>query len=224
MTSLTFICKFHINSNDGHDILIGGGHSEDILSGDDGNDFAAGDCVSIKFFADHHISSITSISEEAGDKDNITMGNGDDIAIGGLKEDELHGDDGTDILVGDHGRILFYPTVLNTTNDTLSPGYFWNIPMSIGTVSCEYGSDDEIYGGNGTDYIIAGALNDYVDSGSGMDLVFGDHGEILLSEEVPYKLIFATTTHPNCTPGSDNITLGEDHNIAFGGKPLLLSV
>ena len=194
------------------------------MSGDDGNDFAAGDCVTIEFDVDYFVLHIASTSEGNGKKDVITMGNGDDIAIGGLKEDELHGDDGTDILIGDHGRILFYPTVLNTTNDTLSPGYFWNIPMSIGTVSCEYGSDDEIYGGNGTDYIIAGALNDYVDSGSGMDLVFGDHGEILLSEEVPYKLIFATTTHPNCTPGSDNITLGEDHDIAFGGKPLLLSV
>lgn len=51
-----------------------------------------------------------------------------------------------------------------------------------------------------------------------MDLVFGDHAEVTLSEETPYQLVYAATIDSGCTPGSDNITLGEGDDIAFGGK------
>ena len=51
-----------------------------------------------------------------------------------------------------------------------------------------------------------------------MDLVFGDHGEIVLSRDNPYKLVYASTTDAGCTPGVDNITLGQGDDMAFGGE------
>ena len=50
-----------------------------------------------------------------------------------------------------------------------------------------------------------------------MDLAFGDHAEIILSKLVPFKLIFATTSDPHCSPGVDNITLMGGDDVAFGG-------
>ena len=71
------------------------------------------------------------------------------------------------------------------------------------------------------DYSIGGNLDDYIEGGDGMDFVFGDNGKILLSDEVPYKLMQAYTT---CAQhgGNDNITLGKNHDIAFGGEFLCL--
>lgn len=148
----------------------------------------------------------------------IHGGHEDDIIVGGYGEDELYGNQGTDIIMGDNVEILFYSqSPLDVTGDADSAGYFWNVPMQIESISCDYGSNDEIYGGNDTDYIIAGALDDYVDSGSGDDLVFGDHARVVLYEDTPYKLRFATIADPDCAKGSDNITLGDGHDIAFGG-------
>ena len=64
---------------------------------------------------------------------------------------------------------------------------------------------------------IGGNLNDYIEGGDGMDFVLGDNGKILLSDEVPYKLMQATTI---CAQygGNDHIILGENHDIAFGGE------
>lgn len=67
------------------------------------------------------------------------------------------------------------------------------------------------------DYIIGGSYDDTLEGNEGIDLVFGDHGLIHLSKDDPYKLIYATTADAYCTPGSDNITLGDGDDLAFGG-------
>ena len=128
-----------VNRNEGHDILVGGAQSIDTISADDGNDFAAGDCVSIEFFADHHISSILSTSEDIGKNDFIRMGNGDDFAIGGTGHpteggDFIHGGHGNDLLVGDSCEMLFFTTELNATGEAGSPGYF-----------CKYRKPDTLF-------------------------------------------------------------------------------
>ena len=88
------------NRHDGDDILIGGANSEDHLFGNDGNDLAAGDCVRILFAPESHIlSSVTSSSTHIGKKDEIMLGNGSDIGIGGHDSDTIHGNEGMDIIV-----------------------------------------------------------------------------------------------------------------------------
>ena len=91
------------------------------------------------------------------------------------------------------------------------------MPKSIEAIHCENGDGDTISGGNGTDYIIGGALGDTIHAHGGADLVFGDHGKVVLYEDPPYKLMHATTSHANCTPGEDSMDLGDGSDIAFGG-------
>lgn len=64
---------------------------------------------------------------------------------------------------------------------------------------------------------VAGGFDDHIEGNEGRDLVFGDHAAIALSEIEPYKLVTAITTDAHCTPGVDNITLGEGDDMAFGG-------
>jgi len=209
----------------GDDILLGGADSDDYLEGNDGNDVGAGDCVSITFDQKYFIESITSVSAEIGGTDEMRMGSGDDIAIGGASDDKLYGDDGRDILVGDSAEMFFHSSILNRTGKPAEKGYFWNVPKSVTTISCEYSGNDTIFGGDGAvDYIIGGGNDDFIYGNAGPDLVIGDHGNILFyddeefgGDETAYKLLFATAIEANCTGGSDYIELGNGNDIAFGG-------
>ena len=146
----------------------------------------------------------------------IMMGDGNDTAIGGHGNDTIDGYNGTNILVGDSALILFYGTKLGSGASPDAEN-FWGVPKSIEAIHCENGDGDTISGGNGTDYIIGGALGDTIHAHGGADLVFGDHGKVVLYEDPPYKLMHATTSHANCTPGEDSMDLGDGSDIAFGG-------
>ena len=197
------------------DYIIAGAFDDYVDSGN-GTDLVFGDHGSIIMSEDFPyklLSAETTFSTCTPGNDTITLGEGDDIGFGGgLDGDTIWGNAGRDLIVGDFAVIKFYSSVPNDT-DPLIP-----YPRSIDTLTCDDGGEDFLYGGDGVDYIIAGALDDTVDSGAGMDLVFGDHGYILLSEDTPYKLVFANSTDISCKPGVDFITLGEGHDIAFGGK------
>lgn len=82
MSHFTLLTSFvPTHSNDGDDILVGGGASLDYIYGGENDDLAAGDCVYIQFNNGNNlVESITSISESSG------------------KPDELHGENGNDIL------------------------------------------------------------------------------------------------------------------------------
>ena len=198
------------------DILIGGGGSSNYLEGNSGNDLAIGDCASIVFTGDYFLESIKSTFPSVGMADVIMMGDGNDTAIGGHGNDTIDSYNGTNILVGDSALILFYGTKLGSGASPDAEN-FWGVPKSIEAVHCEYGDGDKISGGNGTDYIIGGALGDTIHAHGGADLVLGDHGKVVLYEDPPYKLMNATTSHANCTPGEDSMNLGDGSDIAFGG-------
>ena len=138
------------------------------------------------------------------------------MVIGGHGNDTIDGYNGTNILVGDSALILFYGTKLGSGASPDAEN-FWGVPKSIEAIHCENGDGDTISGGNGTDYIIGGALGDTIHAHGGADLVFGDHGKVVLYEDPPYKLMHATTSHANCTPGEDSMDLGDGSDIAFGG-------
>jgi len=207
----------YIEGNDGDDILLGGGDSQDYIEGNLGSDIAVGDCASILFYPNYFIDSVTSTSTDVGKPDVLKMGGGDDIAIAGDGGDEIYGDTGRDILLGDSGEISFYDAKLPRDGEDPT-GYFWNVPHLIETISCADGGGDRVYAGDGAvDYIIGGAFNDTVEGNGGPDLVFGDHASIELYESEPYKLRYAKTINANCTGGEDTIRLGDGNDVAFGG-------
>jgi Ca2+-binding RTX toxin-like protein len=185
------------------------------LEGNTGNDLAIGGCSSIKFFSDNYLlDSIISTSPDVGKSDVIRMGDGNDIAIGGFGNDTIDGYNGTNILVGDSALLRFHKEPLGKDFDV---EIFWSAPMSVESIDCMYGDGDLIFGGNGTDYIIGGALDDEVYGHRGADLVLGDHGKIVLYKNPPYKLLNVTTSNASCSPGQDKLYLGDGADIAFGG-------
>ena len=103
--------------------------------------------------------------------DRIQALNGFDIVFGGGGGDIVDAfgsDTAGDILFGDHGEIVF------GENDTL-----------IQTTDSS-GSGDEIIGGRGTSIVIGGDGDDVIFAGredSVRDIVLGDHGRVLFSEE-----------------------------------------
>ena len=77
---------------DDHDIIVGGGHSIDLIDAGTGSDFASGDCVWILFdSSDFHLRNVTSTSINVGLQDELRMGSGDDVAIGGQGIDTIFG-------------------------------------------------------------------------------------------------------------------------------------
>ena len=121
----------------------------DYIYGNGGDDLAAGDCVFLAFNRnDNLVASVTSISTESGKRDELRMGDGNDIAIGGMGDDVIHGNDGMDIIVGDSAAIAFYSNRLNISDR------LWSAPMSITSIFCQHGGEDSLYGGTGTvDYM-----------------------------------------------------------------------
>ena len=104
---------FFINTctGDDHDIILGGGHSIDVIDAGNGSDFASGDCVWMLFDnSDFHLRNVTSTSINVGGIDELLMGAGDDVAIGGQDIDQIFGGEGFDILAGDNSEITFYNT------------------------------------------------------------------------------------------------------------------
>ena len=77
---------------DNHDIIVGGGHSIDMIDAGSGSDFASGDCVWILFDnSDFHLRNVSSTSINVGGMDELRMGDGDDVAIGGQNIDTIYG-------------------------------------------------------------------------------------------------------------------------------------
>ena len=128
-------------------------------------------------------------------------------AFGGGLDDYIEGNDGRDILVGD---FAFY--------DTSSTSRY---PKLLLTINCSFGGEDTLYGGNGlVDYIVGGSGDDIIQAdsslstnSSNLDVVFGDHAEILFYEDETHRLQQALTTDPGCGPGNDIITLGPGDDL-----------
>ena len=128
-------------------------------------------------------------------------------AFGGDDDDYIEGNDGRDIIMGDFG---FY--------DTWS---FSGNPKLLVSINCTYGGEDALYGGDGdVDYIVGGRSDDtiYGDDTSStnnenLDLVFGDHAQIMFYEEQSHKLAHAVTTNAGCNGGNDDIWLGPGDDL-----------
>jgi Ca2+-binding RTX toxin-like protein len=193
----------NIELGDGDNVGIGGAYDDKIQSGD-GNDIVAGDSVEILFFARSTTpESIISLTTSVGGGDEIVLGDGDNIGIGGAFNDTITSGDGRDILVGDSVSITFHDST--------------EYPHTITSLSCD-GGDDTLFGGGGSvDYLIGGAYNDTIYGEGGPDLAFGDHAEITLNEIESHKLVYAETIQAECTGGDDLLIMGDGDDIVFGG-------
>ncbi len=118
-----------------------------------------------------------------GSRNNVLNGNaGNDVLTGGNVADTLNGGAGNDILVGNGGSDLLYG---QTGNDTLRGG--------IG--------DDRMFGDQGRDVLFGGSGSDLMNGGEGGDVLTGEAGDDSI----------------NGGAGNDAISGGDGNDMLNGG-------
>ena len=111
-----------------------------------------------------------------GGDDDITVGDGDDVVLGGFGSDAIDvdratlatigNDSGDDVVLGDNGEAVFF------TGDTN------RILTRIETTAPDDGARDLIFPANGSDIVIGGAGGDLINAGldDSRDVIVGDGG------------------------------------------------
>lgn len=241
-----------IFGNKGSDILIGGTDA-DLIYGDnlfwqvltdEGDDIALGDQGEVIFLAGvlERVET-TDTSELDGGADYIEGNDGDDIIMGGVAGDTIHGESDLigsvgalgrydDIILGDEGVALY-----DTTNDAIRER------VEVSTKEPLLGGNDTIFGNRGSD-VVMGATGDdtirgdvFANGGtltavgtpgvgeSLSDILLGDHGSLYYDDaqafdgatdtSVSYKSTLVSTF--TASGGDDFITGDDAGDFILGG-------
>ena len=186
---------------EGDNVGIGGAFDDTIECGT-GNDIASGDSIVIIFNASvTSPASITSMATGTGGNDKITLGEGDNICVGGAYNDTITSGSGRDIVFGDSAFIDFSPDDLFPTNMT--------------SLDPEIGGADTLNLGDGDNVGVGGAETDTITCGVGHDIVAGDSIEIIWTAGTTRAK--SITSLNTSIGGNDNISLSEGDNICVGG-------
>src|SRR5262249_28750402 len=130
-----------------------------------GNDHIYGDSafdVNLLLFAQDQVTPFNAVTQLAQINGMFTV-----TTAAAPGADTIHGDDGDDIVFGDHGVIDQEPG----TRRLQTTGFVTRVT----TVERTNGLADTIYGDGGEDVLIGGPAGDRIDGGAGRDLIFGDN-------------------------------------------------
>lgn len=225
-----------IRGNQHDDVIIGGvnGNPEpDQLFGDEGDDILIGDEGEVIYSADYDDPEnpvrvlVRSTEFSLGHDDEIHGNDGEDLVLGGAGDDWIQGDNenntvaaapASDILFGDQGRVDYVLGLVDsiTATDTLDGD----------------GGDDTIEGNGGRDFIVGGVGDDHL-SGEGEtqgsvfglghydDIILGDLGVIHYNGPTeddgnPLTIDEVRTISPSLG-GEDTIFGNSGSDIVFGG-------
>ena len=141
--------------------------------------------------------------ETVGGADTIFGNDGDDIVFGGAAGDDIESTPGDDVVLGDHGQVVFYAS-----------GEIQEVSTPVDPILAALGDDDVITTGAGDDVVIGGAGADEIDAGDDDDLIIGDNGRAQFS--LSEMLTSVTTTDP-AIGDADTIDAGDGANIVIGG-------
>ncbi|CAM2780863.1 LEPR-XLL domain-containing protein [Vibrio rarus] len=144
----------------------------------------------------HAISTETNI----GGDDEVTLGEGDNLIIGGFGSDTLLTAGGNDLIFGDNAQVSF--------DDA-------GVLIQAESIALAQGGGDRIDAGDGDNSVIAGFGDDDVMTGSGADVVIGDNGQLDLIDGV-IRVLQSTDTD-NATAGSDTIQVGTGFDRVIAG-------
>ena len=188
-----------IIANGNRNVVIGGAKTDTIhLNGAD--NVAVGDNGEVKYVGSDVVNSasgevvehvygdstktylnyVQSTSDEFGDKDTITTGDGKNVVIGGTNADTITTGAGNDVIIGDGGEVYVdrdrNPLFVNNDNR--------NLPVTElndeGEEVVKNSSGGDTITANDGDNVVFGGLNgdgavDKISTGSGKDVVFGDN-------------------------------------------------
>ncbi|HYW20936.1 MAG TPA: DUF4347 domain-containing protein [Nodularia sp. (in: cyanobacteria)] len=194
-----------ISGNEDADIALGGIGDDTITGGDDvADDILLGDNGTVvRNDGSVDANDIFSQSPEFGGVDTITGGAGDDIIIGGSLGDNIQGNTGKDILLGDHGRIQRNAA---------------DVVERITTILENNGGNDTISGNEDADIALGGIGDDTITGGDDVadDILLGDNGTVVRNDgSVDANDIFSQSPEFG---GVDTITGGAGNDIILGGS------
>ncbi len=173
---------------------------------------------------------LTQVNAATDGDDTVIGGEGDDIVLGGAANDTIYGDldpnqplqgpvpAGTDILIGDGGRIEFSNRKLRLTRTVVG-----TIPAEAGAdVISGNGGNDVIFGGGGADTLygrmdasFSGPTED--SSVTDHDILVGDDGEVDYDAGVLAKIFTNLSATAIATGGADVAYGNVGNDILFGG-------
>ena len=187
-----------INAGEGNDLVFGA-TGEDTIIGDLGNDILIGDYGFISFDTDGRREEISTTDSNDGANDTITGSEGDDILIGGFGQDDLQGQDGADVVLGDNGNLVY--TSGNLTR--------------VASIDPTIGDSDIIGGNEGDDVVVGGAGKETIEADEGNNIVIGDNGELIF--DGPSGLLASAGSIATDTGADDIIFAGTGDDIVIGG-------
>jgi Ca2+-binding RTX toxin-like protein len=168
------VVNTNASSHPNHDDLAAGA---DEVYGELDDDIILGDYGvieqtegTLRILTTGNVERIRTVNPSLGGDDTLEGNDGIDRILGGYGEDTVIGHIGDDIIIGDSGVIDY-----NTGDDDLAT------VDSIYTTSPAIGSVDNLTGSEGDDIMMGGTASDTIHAGAGVDLVFGDQGEVLSS-------------------------------------------
>ena len=142
--------------------------------------------------------------------DKITLGNGNNVVIGGAGADQIVvGTTGANVIIGDDGEAFFAAGLL-TKVDSIDGAY------GIGGVDTITGPTLNGVvqpGGSGNNVVIGGLGGDTITLGGANNTIIGDDGVATFNQG---KITSAATTDPGLG-GVDNITVSGGNNVILGG-------
>ncbi|MEZ6122879.1 MAG: calcium-binding protein [Planctomycetaceae bacterium] len=187
-----------VNTGSGRDIVIGGTAGDQLHVGE-GTNVIIGDHAALNFDGNGQWINITSNHTNSGGNDQITAGNGNDIALGGTGNDTISLGDGINAATGDHGHAEFNTAGQLLLIETTAPGD---------------GGNDRITTGIDQDIVLGGDGDDIIHVSDGRNTVVGDHGQATFYSTGIRKQV--TTTVPS-NGGNDRIVAGSGNDVALGG-------
>jgi Ca2+-binding RTX toxin-like protein len=152
-----------INVGDGDNIILGG-VGDDVATAGSGLDIALGDNGTVNWDETGLLTQFASTAPTLGGDDQLDVGDGDNVVVGGFGDDTVIAGTGTDIVLGDNGQVTYTPgTAL--------------LQQAVSTDA------DNLTGGNDT--ILVGGVNNLVlvDLDGDLDAVAGSAAGTLLAYE-----------------------------------------
>jgi Ca2+-binding RTX toxin-like protein len=174
-----------IFAGNGADVVLGGNGDDAINAGTDldgstdvSRDIVIGDNGLAEYDEDEVLIHIVTTQPHLGGNDDIVVGDGDDVVMGGIGSDFINwvrggnriaDDRGKDVVIGDNGEAWFDPVVGESQI------------REITTTFSEHGDDDHIFAAEGQDVVFGGSGDDVIDAGTdpndlNADIVIGDNG------------------------------------------------
>ncbi|MGE4044330.1 MAG: hypothetical protein AB7F35_05720 [Acetobacteraceae bacterium] len=177
------------------DIILGGAGS-DYIHGATGNNIVIGDNGQVAYATPGILSLIQTADPKLSGNDQIIAGGNDDIVLGGSGSDTIAVNQGTNIVIGDGGKITYLAGHIS----------------KIETTPLNAGGADTITAGSNDDIILGGAGHDTIDAGDGANIVFGDNGYIT----------YTATGTPVEIKSTGPTTVGNDVITTLGGADLII--